>query len=251
MCPPAGLRTFDLADVARPDDQRPVKGSTMSTITTPAATTRRHDASPRRRRRRNNLLAVLLPLGAIALLAAGCGAGQEASAHETSTTAPTTSEATSETAPPTTVMDHGDHGAGHEMDPKDQAAAMLATAAFQDVASAEAAGYASSIDALGCFQDPTRGGMGVHYINGSLMDDQVDITKPEALVYELDATGHITGLVAHEYIVPVDAWTSDTPPQLFGVDFHRHPTLPLWVLHTWLWKANPTGMFQDWNPAVR
>ena len=29
------------------------------------------------------------------------------------------------------------------------------------------------------------------------------------------------------------------------------PTLPLWVLHTWLWKANPTGMFQDWNPAVR
>ena len=46
------------------------------------------------------------------------------------------------------------------------------------------------------------GGMGVHYINQSLMDANVDITKPEALVYELDATGQITGLVAHEYIVP-------------------------------------------------
>ena len=84
-----------------------------------------------------------------------------------------------------------------------------------------------------------------------MMDDQVDITKPEALVYELDANGEITGLVAHEYIVPIDAWTKSTPPQLFGMDFHKHPTLPLWVLHTWLWKDNPAGVFEDWNPAVR
>ena len=42
-------------------------------------------------------------------------------------------------------------------------------------------------------------------INQTLTDDQVDITKPEALVYELDANGEITGLVAHEYIVPIDA----------------------------------------------
>ena len=41
-----------------------------------------------------------------------------------------------------------------------------------------------------------------------LLDATVDITKPEALVYELDASGQVTGLVAHEYIVPVDAWTS-------------------------------------------
>ena len=128
---------------------------------------------------------------------------------------------------------------------------MLATAGYQDVATAEAAGYASSLDTLGCFTDPERGGMGLHYIDQSLMDDQVDITKPEALVYELDANGDITGLVAHEYIVPIDAWTKTTPPQLFGMDFHQHPTLPLWVLHTWLWKDNPAGIFQDWNPAVR
>ena len=137
------------------------------------------------------------------------------------------------------------------MDPADRAAAMLATAGYQDVATAEAAGYASSLDTLGCFTDPERGGMGLHYIDQSLMDDQVDITEPEALVYELDANGDITGLVAHEYIVPIDAWTEPTPPQLFGMDFHQHPTLPLWVLHAWLWKDNPTGIFEDWNPAVR
>ena len=93
--------------------------------------------------------------------------------------------------------------------------------------------------------------MGVHYINGDLLDATVDITKPEALVYELDATGQVAGLVAHEYIVPVDAWTAKQPPSLFGMDFHRHPTLPLWVLHAWLWKDNPAGVFEDWNPAVR
>jgi hypothetical protein len=119
------------------------------------------------------------------------------------------------------------------------------------VASAEAAGYASTIDTLGCFQSPERGGMGVHYVNGDLLDDEVDIAEPEAMVYELDATGHIVGLVAHEYIVPVEVWTSPQAPRLFGLDFHRHPTLPLWVLHTWLWKDNPAGLFEDWNPAVR
>ena len=147
--------------------------------------------------------------------------------------------------------DHARPRNDHEMDPADRAAAMLATAGYQDVATAEAAGYASSLDTLGCFTDPELGGMGLHYIDESLMDDQVDLGEPEALVYELDANGDITGLVAHEYIVPIDAWTETTPPQLFGMDFHQHPTLPLWVLHAWLWKDNPTGMFQDWNPAVR
>ena len=137
------------------------------------------------------------------------------------------------------------------MQPADRAAAQLASAAFQDVGAAEAAGYASTIDTLGCFQDPEAGGMGVHYLNESLLDATVELARPEALVYELDRDGTITGLVAHEYIVPVDAWTSKSPPSLVGVDFHRHPTLPLWVLHTWIWKDNVDGVFVDWNPAVR
>jgi hypothetical protein len=131
------------------------------------------------------------------------------------------------------------------------AAAYLAAAGFQDVAVAEAAGYASTVDSLGCFENAEAGGMGVHYLNESLMDSTVEVDRPEALVYEVDASGEIVGLVAHEYIVPLDAWTSEDPPNLFGVDLHEHPTLPLWVLHAWIWKDNPAGVFEDWNPAVR
>ncbi len=94
-----------------------------------------------------------LVAGAAALVASGnVDAGSSAS------TTPAT------TMPATTMS-------AHEMDPADRAAAMLATAGYQDVATAEAAGYASSLDTLGCFTDPVHGGMGVHYINQSLMDD--------------------------------------------------------------------------------
>ncbi|MBM6401395.1 hypothetical protein [Phycicoccus sonneratiae] len=133
----------------------------------------------------------------------------------------------------------------------DRAAAQLATAAFQDEEVAEAAGWRSTLEALGCFQSPGRGGMGVHFVNDALLDDRVDVSRPEALVYELDRDGAVAGLVAHEYIVPVDAWTRSTPPQLFGVAFHRHPSLPLYVLHAWVWKDNARGDLDDWNPAVR
>ena len=202
-------------------------------VLTPDAVPHALDVLARRPKRWTGIVARLLPVVA---LAAGC-AGAEASSP------PTQAAVASATA-------HDGHG-GHTMATADRAAAMLATAAYQDVAVAETAGYASSVDTLGCFQNPERGGMGVHYINGDLMDATVDITKPEALVYELDATGAVTGLVAHEYIVPIEAWTSKQAPTLFGMQFHRHPTLPLWVLHTWLWKDNPGGVFEDWNPAVR
>jgi hypothetical protein len=195
----------------------------MSTSTTQTPT-------PSRRR----LLALLVPAAVAVGLVVTAIAGPSASAHDASPM----------------VAAHG-HGAPATMSPTDRATAMLATSPYQDVATAEAAGWASTLGTLGCFQDPAQGGMGVHYLNQSLMDGVVDARHPEALVYELDATGAVTGLVAHEYIVPVDAWTSSRPPRLFGMDFHRHPVLPLWVLHTWLWKDNPAGVFADWNPAVR
>ena len=191
--------------------------------------------------------AIAFAFGATFLAACGSSSSSDSppTSHATTTVGSTTAPAST-----STTADH-DHDHGGTMSTADRAAAQLAAAGYQDVQTAEAAGYASSLDTLGCFQDSKLGGMGVHYINQSLMDATVDITKPEALVYELDADGKIAGLVAHEYIVPVDAWTSPTPPSLFGVSFHHHPTLPLWVLHTWLWKDNPTGIFQDWNPAVR
>jgi hypothetical protein len=201
----------------------------------------------------------LIPVVALSLLIAACAGNStgEDDPSTTSTTAPapttTTTEATTTTiAATTTTAGHGDHGdPGAEADPADIAAANLATAAFQDVALAEAAGYGSTMDALGCFENADSGGMGLHYLNESLMDDVVDVTAPEALVYELDANGEIAGLVAHEYIVPLEAWTEDEPPSLFGRDFHEHGVLPLWVMHAWIWKDNPAGTFVDYNPAVR
>lgn len=168
-------------------------------------------------------------------------------AETTTTVADTTTTSPVETT--TTVGEDHDHSG--EPDTADLAAASLATAGFQDVAEAEAAGYASTMDDLGCFENPEMGGMGLHYLNGSLMDATLDVTTPEALVYELDAEGQVAGLVAHEYIVPVEAWTESEPPSVFGMELHQHPVLPLWVLHTWIWKDNPSGFFSDWNPAVR
>jgi|JI10StandDraft_1071094.scaffolds.fasta_scaffold491198_2 hypothetical protein len=190
----------------------------------------------RTRRRTARARRGLLAAGAAVALLAACGSDDAASPAATATD--------------TDGHDDG-HGDGSTMRTSDRVIAQLAAAGFQDVETAEAAGYASTIDTLGCFQDPERGGMGLHYLNEELMDATVDLSEPEALVYELDRTGAVAGLVAHEYIVPIDAWTATEPPELAGVEFHRHPTLPLWVLHAWLWKDNPSGVFEDWNPAVR
>jgi hypothetical protein len=56
-----------------------------------------------------------------------------------------------------------------------------ATEQFQDVNNAIAAGY---VLANGCVSGPQEGAMGVHYVNLSLFDDQLDVEHPEALVYE-------------------------------------------------------------------
>jgi predicted small secreted protein len=189
----------------------------------------------------------------LSLVVAAC-AGAAASEEDTTTTSEpvTTTAAPAITTTTETMDDHGDHGGDDgEVDAAEIIAANLATAGFQDVAVAEAAGYGNTMEALGCFENPEVGGMGLHFLREDLMDDVVEVTEPEALVYELDHNGEITGLVAHEYIVPVEAWTSDQPPTLFGLDFHQHPVLPLWVLHAWIWKDNPAGMFEDWNPKVR
>lgn len=163
---------------------------------------------------------------------------------------------TTTTLTPETTTTSSTETIDHEMgpgsvEPAELAAANLAAAAFQDVSAAEAAGYESTMETLGCFQNPEEGGMGLHYLNDSILDATPDASAPEALVYELNANGEIAGLVAHEYIVPIEAWTEDSPPSLFGLEFHQHPVLPLWIMHAWIWKVNPMGTFNEWNPTVR
>ncbi len=117
-----------------------------------------------------------------------------------------------------------------------------ATARYHSVTQAEMAGYGSFLD---CF-DSANGGMGQHYVDGSIIDDGVaDPLRPEALVYEV---GPMLTLVGVEW-VEVGA-ASDTPLVLFEEEFHYNSNLGVWALHAWIWRDNPDGMFADFNPEV-
>lgn len=120
------------------------------------------------------------------------------------------------------------------------------TSGFQDLGAAQAAGYSTKLTE--CMSDPA-GGMGFHYGKGAAIDAQVDLNEPEVLLYEPTAGGGLE-LVGVEYIVPLNAWAAATPPSLFGQTFHRNDAFGLWALHAWVWKANPSGVFADWNPQV-
>jgi hypothetical protein len=122
-----------------------------------------------------------------------------------------------------------------------------------------AAGYGEFRDAQGiaCIDNPL-GGMGIHYVNGSFVGDiVVDPTKPEALVYQPMGNGRLK-LVALEYIVFREGWDAEhaSRPSLFGQEFqpvaagNRYGIPAFYELHVWLWKHNPRGMFDDWNPRV-
>jgi hypothetical protein len=138
--------------------------------------------------------------------------------------------------------------------------ARAATARFHRVAHATAAGYGLFRDAAGiaCIDKPGAGGMGIHYVNGALVGDgAIDATRPEALVYGPEHDGRLR-LGAVEYIVPQALWDAyhDNPPELFGEEFeligagNRYGLDPFYELHAWVWRHNPRGMFDDWNPRV-
>jgi hypothetical protein len=129
-----------------------------------------------------------------------------------------------------------------------------ATRSFQEVSNATAAGYARF---LGCVSGPQEGAMGVHYVNGTLVQDgQLDPNRPEALMYEL-RNGRLR-LLGVEYIVMAEAWhaTHTEPPVLGGQVFHyngspnRYALPAFYELHVWAWRDNPAGTFADWNTRV-
>jgi hypothetical protein len=138
-------------------------------------------------------------------------------------------------------------------------AAYVGTARYQDVARAEAAKYARFTDAAGvaCIDKPGAGGMGTHYVSSGVGDTVLDPANPEALVYETLPDGALR-LVAAEYIVFAEAWdaTHNAPPSMFGQRFalvpaeNRYGIPAFYELHAWLWKLNPRGLFDDWNPRV-
>ena len=126
-----------------------------------------------------------------------------------------------------------------------------ATAQFHLTPAARDAGYQLIPGLDYCFQNYGRGGMGYHYINANLLDDTLDLLHPEAMVYAPDQNGSIQ-LGAVAYMVPAAAWDAahTEPPQILRQSLHLHEKLGMYVLYAWIWKNNPTGIFEDWNPAV-
>ncbi|HMO54507.1 MAG TPA: hypothetical protein PJ994_08390 [Tepidiformaceae bacterium] len=122
---------------------------------------------------------------------------------------------------------------------------------YRDPAAAEAAGWVLIEGLDHCFEHPD-GGMGIHYIDGARIDTELDPLAPEALVFQHLPNGKLQ-LGAVEYIVDREAWDAlgtVEHPMVLGQHLHPHDTLPIYVLHAWIFKNNPAGLFEDWNPKV-
>ena len=124
-----------------------------------------------------------------------------------------------------------------------------ATAPFKVLDSAVTAGY--SREGGGCVQHQPHGAMGYHHVNQALLDDQIEIERPEILVYERLANGEYR-LNGVEYIVPFSIRPPTAePPVVMGQKLTPAQSLKLWYRHVWVWLENPSGLFADWNPLVK
>lgn len=128
---------------------------------------------------------------------------------------------------------------------------------------ADEAGYTMPV---GCTDERTEGlsaadarGMGYHTLKPSLIDAETHLLDPELLVYGRDKPGGPLKLAGFDYFIPgafYPAPTSPgypgTPPILQGLgtplmwnDAHNG-----WIAHIWLWKKNPDGIFDNFNPEI-
>src|SRR5262245_17336274 len=117
------------------------------------------------------------------------------------------------------------------------------TASYVNFQAAQAAGYAKLTE---CMADAS-GGVGYPYGQAAFIDAEARLREPEILMYEPQPDGSLR-FVGIEFVVPLSE--SATAPSLFGLPFHKNEAFQLWVLHVWLYKQNPSGMFSDWNPTV-
>ena len=153
------------------------------------------------------------------------------------------------------------------------ASARSSTAKYHSLTVAKKAGYSILADTAGitCIAEPGMGAMGVHYVKDDLVKDPaIDAKEPEALVYAPDGQGGLH-LAALEYVVIQGGWNAHqipppslsvatheniAPPMLFGHEFNftdapnRYDLPPFYSLHVWLWKDNPAGTVEMWNPNV-
>jgi hypothetical protein len=118
--------------------------------------------------------------------------------------------------------------------------ARSATARYRDIRNAIQDGYSNiNVDVPN---------MGHHFMNTSLIDGTFDIRHPEILVYNGLDTGN-PELVAVEYAVPL---TYPRPEGFTGSSDVWNDTsgFPFWLVHAWVWKYNPDGVFNWTNSSV-
>jgi len=161
--------------------------------------------------------------------------------------------------------------------------ARQATEKYRDVRVAEADGYR----AIG----PDVPGMGIHYVRvaGSSQERVVshssgfDVERPDILLYEKDGSSRSGySLVGVSYLFDAEPDTDGQPknppfPKSLA-SWHRHSDLCVfpdrsvkgqlnaeqctaqggrftdltqWMVHAWIWKDSPKGVFSDTNPNVR
>jgi hypothetical protein len=149
------------------------------------------------------------------------------------------------------------------------ATAKRATARFRDIEVARAGGYFQVTQFIP--------GLGLHLVNLGIGNTSFDPARPQILLYEPNEARELELVGVSYQIKHVD----ETPPQGFagGSDvWHYHENLcfqkggtvtiagseedcmaanglvfqeqTAWLLHAWVWKANPEGVFTEYNPAV-
>ena len=117
-----------------------------------------------------------------------------------------------------------------------------ATARYQHIKNADKDGYVDiHVDMMN---------MGHHYMRMENVDGTFDIRHPEILVYNGNDEGGMD-LVAAEYAIPLNLST-DAPEGFTGTAdvWDHNDGFGLWLLHAWVWKYNPDGVFNPTNPLV-
>jgi len=147
--------------------------------------------------------------------------------------------------------------------------AKAATAKYRDIDAAKADGYFQVTQFIP--------GLGLHLANLGIPTNTFDPARPQILLYQPDAKGNMQLVgVAYQFL-----HTNDTPPVGFagGSDvWHYHTDLCFqkggsvtiatddaackavgglafqkqtsWLLHAWIWKQNPDGVFTEVNLKV-
>jgi hypothetical protein len=124
------------------------------------------------------------------------------------------------------------------------------TKRYHNEAAAAAAGYVPT--------DECVPGMGYHYVNFGLLDDKLQPSRPEVLLFVPTADGGRV-LAGAEWLVvddDQDLSTDADRPSVYGHPFDgpmpgHGPGMPVhYDLHAWAWVDNPAGGFATFNSDI-